>query len=83
VGGENYGALVDPTLDRLLEAVRTEPDADKRAGLQHRVHRRLHELQPYTFIVSDSRVGLMRRGLGGVRAGSGLSARFLWRERAE
>jgi len=82
VGGENYGALVDPELDRPLEAVRREPDAAKRALLQHRVHQRVHQLQPYTFIVSDSRVGLVRRGVGGVRAGGGFSARFLWRERA-
>jgi len=80
VSGENYGALKDAEVDRTLEAIRRQPDRAKRNREQRALHRLLHQLQPYTFIVSDARLGLVRKGIGGLGAGSGLSARFLWRK---
>ena len=81
IGGENYGGVADPELDRALHGARREPDPARRRLLQQAIHRRLHQLQPYTFILSDSRIGLVRRGIGGVAAGGGSNARGLWRER--
>ncbi len=82
IGGENYGGLSDPQLDRLLEAARSEPDDAARATLQRQIDRRLHELQPYTFITADTRAGLARDDIGGLARGAGLSARYLWKARA-
>lgn len=81
IGGENYGGVSDPELDRALEGFRSEPDPAVRRGWQQRIARRLHQLQPYTFIVSDSRVGLVRRDIGGVGPAGGGAARLLWRAR--
>lgn len=77
---QNFGSLTDPELDRALEAVRAEPDPDRRRVWQHRAQRRLHQLQPYTFIASDTRVGVARSGVGGF-ARAAFGARGLWRER--
>lgn len=77
---ENYGALADPRLDRALDAVRAQPDAEARRTLQHAVQARLHELQPYTFIMSGSQVGLVRRDIGGFASAS-MGARGLWQAR--
>lgn len=79
IGGENYGGLSDPELDRLLAAARSEPDAVARAALQRQIDRRLHELQPYAFITADTRAGLARDDIGGLARGAGLSARYLWK----
>ncbi len=81
IGGENYGALSDPELDRLLEAARREPDDGARAAIQRAIGRRLHELQPYAFIAADTRAGLARDDIGGLARGAGLSARYLWKAR--
>ena len=77
VGSENYGALRDPELDRLLEAARSEPDPQRRLAHQRAIHRRLHHLVPYAFIAADQRVGLARQGLRGhqdTAAGLGAAA---------
>jgi peptide/nickel transport system substrate-binding protein len=79
---ENYGALSDPALDRALAAVRGEPDPRARRALQRRVQRRLDALQPYSFILSDTRVGLARAGIGG-SGGAASGSRGLWREAAQ
>jgi peptide/nickel transport system substrate-binding protein len=79
-GSENYGAVADPALDRLLEAISAEPDLRDRQRASRELHRRLHELQPYTFIVADVRRGLAREEVRGLGApGYGLRARFLGR----
>lgn len=77
---ENYGAVADAELDRLLEAINAEPDVAERQRASRALHRRLHELQPYTFIVADVRRGLARAEIRGLGApGYGLRARFLGR----
>lgn len=81
IGGENYGALRDAAVDRLLESIRAEPEPARRAALQGALAARLAELQPYTFITADVRLGLARADIGGVGVGGGLAARMLWRAR--
>ncbi|HUH02450.1 MAG TPA: ABC transporter substrate-binding protein [Kofleriaceae bacterium] len=81
IGGENYGALRDDAIDRLLEAFRAEADPARRAALQAELGARLAELQPYTFIAGDTRLGLARADIGGLAEGGGLAARKLWRAR--
>ncbi len=48
--GLNHGSYKNASVDSLLEAGRVEFDQDKRAAIYHRVHRIIHEDQPYTFI---------------------------------
>jgi peptide/nickel transport system substrate-binding protein len=79
-GAENYGGLEDPALDGLLERARAATDREERRRLTRQVHERIHELQPYAFIASDVRAGVVRSDIGGIDAGDGLAARFLWRE---
>ncbi len=83
VGIENYGAVRDETLDRALVAVRAAASPAARAAAQRAVHARLHALQPYTFIASDTRAGVARRDIGGLGASGGAMprARDLWKQR--
>lgn len=81
IGGENIGGLRDPVLDERLEQARAAADPEGRQRHTRAVHRRIAELQPYGFIASDVRGGVVRRDIGGVAAGDGLAARFLWKQR--
>lgn len=77
---ENYGHLSDAALDRMLEIVRAEPDAATRRERQRDVQRRIHDLQPYTFIARGIQVALVAPGIGGFEYVEG-GARSLWRSR--
>jgi ABC-type transport system substrate-binding protein len=68
-GGQNLSGVSHPALDRALDAARCEPDRARRDALSRDVHRLLHDLAPYAFIVSDTRVGLVRSGVGGIAVG--------------
>jgi peptide/nickel transport system substrate-binding protein len=48
--GLNHGFYSNPQVDSLLEIGRIEFDQQKRAEIYHKVHRLLHEDQPYTFV---------------------------------
>ena len=48
--GQNFGGLRDPEVDRLLDQLRRTPLGPARIALDHRLHRRIHDLQPYTFL---------------------------------
>ncbi len=50
--GLNHAFYSNPQVDSLLEAGRVEFDRVKRQAIYHRVHRLIHEDQPYTFINS-------------------------------
>lgn len=81
-GRENYGAVRDARLDALIEKARATPEPAARVPLQHAIHQRIHALQPYTFIASDRRLGLARRGIGGIVPGAyGPRGRSLRRSR--
>ena len=49
--GQNWGAVADPEMDRLLEAARVERDPTARAALHQQFNARFHELQPVTLLV--------------------------------
>lgn len=48
--GQNFGGLRDPEIDRLLDELKHTPLGPARVALDHRLHRRIHDLQPYTFL---------------------------------
>lgn len=76
--GQNYSGIGDDDLDAMLVKLRTA--GEERAAVERSVAERLHELQPYAFIASDRRLGLVRSDTGGFeRAGPHSFARFLWR----
>ena len=50
--GANYVGFSNAEADALIEQGRRTLDADKRNALYHRIHRILHEEQPYTFLFS-------------------------------
>jgi peptide/nickel transport system substrate-binding protein len=77
-GTDNYGGCADAEVDRLLEAVRAQPDHTARVALEHALHRRLHELEWLTVISVDVRTAAAAKALGGVHPGAhGTPAREL------
>ncbi len=48
--GSNYVGYRNAEVDRLLEQIRKTMDDNERYSLCHKVHRILHEEQPYTFL---------------------------------
>lgn len=50
--GINHTFYNNPEVDKLLEQGRAEFDRDKRKQIYHRVHRLVHDDQPYTFVNS-------------------------------
>lgn len=65
--GNNFSALVDAEVDRLIEAGQRELDPARRAELWLALHRRIAEVQPYLFGASPLRKVVSRRALHGLR----------------
>lgn len=63
--GLNAPGLADAELDRLLDEARAAPAAGRQA-IQHRIHARLHELQPMTFWFTSAQTAAMSPRLRGV-----------------
>ncbi len=60
--GSNFVGFEDKEADEWIEKGRVTFDREVRAGLYHKLHRKIHELQPYTFLfASPSLVALNRR----------------------
>jgi peptide/nickel transport system substrate-binding protein len=68
-GTENYGGFADAEVDRLLAEIRATPDATRRHAAERSLHRRLHELEPFTLVMGDVRVAVASRRLKGVTLG--------------
>ena len=47
--------------DRLIDAIRREYDRDAQRDLAHRLHRRIADLQPYTFLFAPRATRLLDR----------------------
>ena len=50
--GSNHVGFKNAEADKIIEEARCEFDVAKRTELYHRLHRLLHEEQPYTFLIS-------------------------------
>ena len=60
--GSNFVGYRDEESDRWIDEARVIFDRDERAALYHKLHARIHELQPYTFLFANpSLVALDRR----------------------
>ncbi len=49
--GSNHIGFINPQADKLIEAVRKTSDPEKRIELCRKLHRLMHEEQPYTFLL--------------------------------
>ncbi|HEX8952164.1 MAG TPA: ABC transporter substrate-binding protein, partial [Polyangia bacterium] len=49
-GGQNFGSYKSPAADALLDEIRKTADDDARHALDRKLHRVIHDEQPYTFI---------------------------------
>ncbi len=65
--GRNYVGLEDAQLDGLLEDRRRTFDEARRTELSRRIHARVYELQPYTFLNARSALDMVKRRVRGLR----------------
>lgn len=60
--GSNFVGFVDKEADQWIDEGRVTFDREKRAELYHKLHKRIHDEQPYTFLyASPSLVAIDRR----------------------
>jgi peptide/nickel transport system substrate-binding protein len=64
--GQNYAHLSDPEVDRLLEAGRHSFDEAERRRIYYELQRRLHELEPLSYILHLATPVLHHRRLAGI-----------------
>jgi ABC-type transport system substrate-binding protein len=57
----NFVGYRDPHADELIEAIRREYDRDAQRRLAHRLHARIAQLQPYTFLFAPRVTRLLDR----------------------
>jgi peptide/nickel transport system substrate-binding protein len=77
--GDNFVSYRNPELDRAIEKARRTVDKDKRMEVWHKVHRILHEDQPYTFLIGRQSLSFFDNRIKNVhRTRLGLTDRFLW-----
>jgi peptide/nickel transport system substrate-binding protein len=67
VRSSNHAGYADPKSDSLIDALRVEPDVDKRVPLWHELHQRIYELQPYLFGQTPPSKFAFSRKLRGVK----------------
>jgi peptide/nickel transport system substrate-binding protein len=65
-GGSNYVGYKSDEVDSLLERIRVEMDADKRAELERQVHRHVFEDQVYTFLTTRPALDAVKRRVRGM-----------------
>jgi peptide/nickel transport system substrate-binding protein len=64
---QNWGAYSDPTLDKLFADFRQATSAETALPTVHRIERRIHDEQPYTFLWEAQRIDVANRRLIGVK----------------
>jgi ABC-type transport system substrate-binding protein len=75
-GSTNLSRIADSELDELLEKARTQ----RTRKLSRQIHRKLVELAPVAFLVSDVRLALVRDSVAGIGdTAEEWGARSLWR----
>jgi peptide/nickel transport system substrate-binding protein len=65
--GDNRTSYSNPELDKVIELGRTTMDRDKRMQEWHKVHRILHEDQPYTFMFNRKALRLFNERVHNVQ----------------
>ena len=68
IDGFNREQYSDPEMDRLIEEARAELDKEKRHALFRKVHRKLWEDQPYTFLLAIEQRWVFSRRVENVTA---------------
>ncbi len=78
--GDNYVGYSNPELDKTIDEARTIADMDKGLPLWHKVHRIIHEDQPYTFLYQEKQLTLVDGRFKGVEPTKklGLSTQLEW-----
>ncbi len=66
VASSNIISFKDEEVDRLIEKLKFCNEAQARQELYHKVHRRIHELQPYTFLYVPKQIFAYRDSLQNV-----------------
>ena len=80
VPSSNFIAFRDKQVDEWIEEARTLFEHEDRVRIQRKLHTRLHELQPYTFITAYQSAIISRKSrTGGARAASMYKTRPVWR----
>ena len=65
-GGANFVRYSSARADALMEAIRSEWDAEKRHALERSLHRQLYFDQPYVFMTSRASLDLAKRRVHGL-----------------
>ena len=65
--GSNYVGFVNEEADQIIEKGRLEFDREKRAAMYRRLHRILHEEQPYTFLFNGDNLRALDRRFSNVK----------------
>lgn len=77
--GDNFVSYSNPELDQAIDHARRTVDRDERMQIWHKVHRILHEDQPYTFLFARQSLAFFDKRIKNVhRTRLGLTDRFLW-----
>lgn len=82
-GGYNFPGLMDQEVDALIDGYRRCFEPARRRELRRKLHRRIHELQPYAFLYSLATPAAVSRRWANVKVHE-LGFRFwdfVWRER--
>jgi len=75
--GQNFVAFANDEVDRLIELGRSETNREERVAVYRRLHRILHDEQPYTWVIQASEKWAVNKRIRGVRLGAGLGL-YLW-----
>ena len=75
--GQNFVHYSNSDVDRLIEEGRVELDHERRVEIYRKLHRILHDDQPYTWIVQAASKWGVSRTVQGVRVADGFGL-FLW-----
>jgi peptide/nickel transport system substrate-binding protein len=76
--GDNRTHYINPELDKVIEQARSTVDEKQRMELWHKVHRILHEDQPFTFVLNRNSLWLVNKRVKNIeRATIGLNFEYL------
>jgi peptide/nickel transport system substrate-binding protein len=65
-GGKNYGSFANPTVDAVLERIRSASDERERVELERQLHRVLYAEQPYLFLTARPGLDAIKRRVHGL-----------------